>query len=127
MVTEKIKQLADYQGKVAKLQKQIERERTKALAHLHEKYGFESVKELVKAIRAAAGPAGKRRGRKPGRHRKHARITPQMKDKIKGAIQTGRTGAQIAQAFGISLPSVYNIKKSFGLVKARKKKPGAAT
>jgi len=122
MVTDKIKQLADYQGKVAELRKQIERERARALAHLHEKYGFESVKELIKAIRATAGSAGKRRGRKAGRHRKHARITPVMKDKIKGAIQSGKTGAKIAQEFGISLPSVYNIKKAFGLVKARKKK-----
>jgi hypothetical protein len=122
MVTEKIKKLADYQGKVAELQKQIARERTKALTHLHEKYGFASAKELIKAIRAAAGSAGKRRGHKPGRHRRHARITPEMKNKIKGAIQAGRTGARIAQDFGISLPSVYNIKKAFGLVKARRKK-----
>jgi hypothetical protein len=122
MVTEKIKKLADYQGKVAELQKQIARERTKALAHLHEKYGFASARELIKAIRAAAGSAGKRRGRKAVRHRRHARITPEMKDKIKGAIQAGRTGARIARDFGISLPSVYNIKKAFGLVKARKKK-----
>jgi len=122
MVTEKIKKLADYQGKVAELQKQIARERTKALAFLHEKYGFESAKELIKAIRASAGTAGKRRGRKAGRHRRHARITPEMKNKIKGAIQAGRTGARIAQEFGISLPSVYNIKKAFGLVKTRKQK-----
>lgn len=122
MVTDKIKQLADYQGKVAELQKEIERERSRALAHLHEKYGFESARELIKAIRAAAGPGGRGGGRKAGRHRKHARITPEMKAKIKGALQAGKTGAQIAQEFGVSLPSVYNIKKAFGLVKARKKK-----
>ncbi len=122
MVTNKFKLLADYQGKVAELQKEIEKERARALAHLHEEYGFESARELIKAIRAAAGPGGKRGGRKAGRHRKHARITPEMKGKIKGALQAGKTGAQIAQEFGISLPSVYNIKKAFGLVKARKKK-----
>ena len=122
MVTDKIKQLADYQGKVAELQKEIEKERRRALARLHEKYGFESARELIKAIRAAAGPGGRGGGRKAGRHRKHARITPELKGKIKGALQAGRTGAQIAQEFGVSLPSVYNIKKAFGLVKARKKK-----
>jgi hypothetical protein len=122
MVTDKVKQLADYQSKVAGLQKEIEKERAKALAHLHEKYGFDSAKELIKAIRAAAGPGGKRGGRKARRHRKHARITPEMKGQIKGALQAGKTGAQIAGEFGISLPSVYNIKKAFGLVKARKKK-----
>ena len=45
-----------------------------------------------------------------------------MKDKIKGALQAGKPGATVAAEFGISLPSVYNIKKAFGLVKARKKK-----
>jgi hypothetical protein len=29
---------------------------------------------------------------------------------------------KVAEEFGISLPSVHNIKKEFGLVKARKKK-----
>jgi DNA invertase Pin-like site-specific DNA recombinase len=122
MVTNKIKQLADYQGKVAELQREIEKERTKALAHLHEKYGFENAQELIKAIRAAAGPGGRRGGRKARRHRKHARITAEMKGRIKVALQAGKTGSAIAEEFGISLPSVYNIKKAFGLVKTRKKK-----
>jgi N-methylhydantoinase B/oxoprolinase/acetone carboxylase alpha subunit len=121
MVINKIKQLADYQAKVAALQKKIEQERTRALANLHEKYGFESARELIKAIRAAAA-GGARRGRKAGRHRKHARITPELKEKIKAALQAGKTGGKVAAEFGVSLPSVYNIKKAFGLVKARKKK-----
>jgi len=122
MVTDKIKQLADYQGKIAALKNEIEKERTKVLAQLHEKYGFSSAQELIKAIRAAAGPGGRRRGRKSRRHRKHARITAELKSQIKGALQAGKTGAVIAEEYGISLPSVYNIKKAFGLVKARKKK-----
>jgi DNA invertase Pin-like site-specific DNA recombinase len=122
MITDKIKKLADYQGKVADLQKTIEKERAKALAHLHEEYGYESANELIKAIRKAAGSGGKRRGRPGKRHRKHARITPEMKAKIKTAIEAGKPGSRIAEEFGISLPSVYNIKKAFGLVKARKKK-----
>jgi hypothetical protein len=122
MITDKIKQLANYQGRIAELQKTIEKERAKALACLHEKYGYESTKELIKAIRKAAGSAGKRRGRKARRHRKHARITPEMKEKIKVALEAGKPGARIAQEIGISLPSVYNIKKAFGLVKTRKKK-----
>lgn len=122
MVTDKIKQLTDYQSKIAELEKEIERERTKALAHLHEKYGFDDAQGLIKAIRAAAGVGGRRGGRKARRHRKHARITPAMKGQIKVALQAGKTGAAIAEAFGVSLPSVYNIKKAFGLVKARKEK-----
>jgi hypothetical protein len=122
MASNKFKLLADYQNKVAELQKDIEKERARALAHLHEEYGFNSARELIKAIRAAAGPGGKGGGRKARRHRKHARITPEMKAKIKGALQKKKTGAEIAQEFGISLPSVYNIKKAFGMVTARKQK-----
>ena len=43
-----------------------------------------------------------------------------MKEKIKAALQAGKTGGKVAAEFGVSLPSVYNIKKASGLVKARK-------
>ncbi len=122
MVTNKMKQLAAYQEKVVTLQKSIDRERSKALSGLHEKYGFSSAEELIKAIRAAAGPGGGHRRRKAAPHRKHARITPELKEKIKAALQAGKTGGKVAAEFGVSLPSVYNLKKEFGLVKARKKK-----
>jgi hypothetical protein len=129
-ITDKARQLAAYKAKVAALQEEVEKDRAKALAHLHEEYGFASPRELIKAIRAAAGG---RRGRPAGKkavHRKHARITPELKEKIKAALQAGKTGGKVAAEFGVSLPSVYNIKKAFGLVKARKaakaKKPSKA-
>jgi hypothetical protein len=36
-------------------------------------------------------------------------------------VGEGKTGAQIAAAVGISLPSVQNIKKALGLVRKGKK------
>jgi hypothetical protein len=122
MVTDKLKQLTEYQTKVAELQSSIEEERKKALAHLHEEYGFKTPAELIKALRAATGAGSGRRGRGAARRRKHARITPELRQKIKVALQGGKTGVKVAEEFGISLPSVHNIKKEFGLVKARKKK-----
>lgn len=120
MVINKIKQLTDYEKKATALRRAIEKERVKELASLHIKYGYESVKALIKAIRAAAGSGRGRRGSKSGR-RKRTLITPEMRQKIKAAIKSGKTGAQVAGQFGISLPSVHNIKKEFGLVKHRKK------
>jgi hypothetical protein len=119
-ITDKARRLAAYKAKVAALQEQVENDRAKALAHLHEEYGFESPRELIKAIRVAAGsrcghPAGKQAA-----HRKHARITPELREKIKAALKAGKTGGKVAAEFGVSLPSVYNIKKASGLVKARK-------
>jgi DNA invertase Pin-like site-specific DNA recombinase len=122
MVTEKLKQLSSYQIKIEELQIEIDQERRNELAHLHEKFGYETTAALIKALRATAGTGGRRGGRGPARHRKHARITTDMREKIKAALQDGKSGAKVAKQFGISLPSVYNIKKAFGLVKSRKKK-----
>jgi DNA invertase Pin-like site-specific DNA recombinase len=121
MVTDKLKQLTEYQTKIVELQNSIEQERKGALAHLHEEYGFNTPGELIKALREATSSKGIRKGR-GGRRRKHARITPELREKIKVAIQSGKTGTQVAKEFGVSVPSIHNIKKEFGLVKSRKKK-----
>jgi hypothetical protein len=116
MIKENAKRLAEYKAKIVELEKQVAKERTRVLAHLHEEYGFASAKELIRAIRKAAG-RGVRRG--APRRRKYTRITADLKVKIKKALQRGKTGAQVAGEYGVSLPSVYNLKKAFGLVKAR--------
>lgn len=130
IITNKAKRLAEYQAKIAKLQAEVEKDRARALAHIHEKYGFATPAELIKAIRAAAGGRWGRPGKKARFHRKRARITAELKQKIKAALKAGKTGGAVAAKFGVSLPSVYNLKKAFGLVKARKapkaKKPAKA-
>ena len=129
MVTEKIKQLQALQAKADELQKSIEAERTEELASLPERYGYDSLPAFIRALKDAVG-SGARRGRKSraaaapaaakgGRKRRRAKITPEMKGQVKSLVQDGKTGAQIAKELGISLPSVQNIKKELGLVKAR--------
>lgn len=120
MIKNKARLLAEYQAKAAELKTQIDRERARALAHLHEDYGFDTVAELIKAIRAAGGARRGRPAKKTGRHRKHARITTEMREQIRTALRAGKTGGEVAASFGVSLPSVYLIKKASGLVKARK-------
>ena len=126
MVTDKIKQLTEYQTKVEALKKEIASQLKHDLSSLHAKYGFETPADLIKAIKASAG------AKRPGRvakaastggkkKRKRAKITPEMKQKLKGMVEAGKTGTVIAKSLGISLPSVQNIKKELGLVKARKK------
>lgn len=130
MVTEKIKQLQALQAKASELQKTIESERTQELATLPERYGYDSLPAFIRALKEASGSKA-RRGRKAaggsrasaaakgGRKRKRAKITPELKQQVKEAVESGKTGAQIAKEFGISIPSVQNIKKELGLVKAR--------
>jgi predicted DNA binding protein len=121
MVTDKLKQLTEYKTKIAELQNSIDKERKDALARLHLDYGFGTPAELIKALREATAGKGRRKAG-GARRKKHARITPEQREKIKAALQGGKTGRQVAEEFGVSVPSIHNIKKEFGLVKSRKKK-----
>lgn len=124
MIIDKIKTLALTKAKVAELEESIAAELNRELAGLPEKYGFDSVPAFVAAVRSASrgkkGRGGKAAGGKKRRTR--AVITADTKAKVKSLVADGKTGAEIAKAVGISLPSVQNIKKELGLVKARKKK-----
>ena len=134
MVISKIKELQALQARAATLQAAIETERNQELASLPGKFGFDSTAAFIQAVRKAeaAGAPGrgakkkaagksavKATGASPAK-RKRAKITPAIKAKVKTAVNAGNSGAAIAKSLGISLPSVHNIKKELGLVKARK-------
>ena len=55
-----------------------------------------------------------------GKNRTRAVITDETRANVKKLVEEGKSGAAIARELGISLPSVQNIKKALGLVKARK-------
>src|ERR1017187_4700181 len=125
MVTDAVKELLAAKAKVVSLEQSLAKELKQKLAKLPSEYGFDSLPAFFKAVTAAAGGrpgpkaeksiiivSGKRRS-------KRARLTPELKDKVKVAVNAGKTGAAIAKEFGISVPSVQNIKKEFGLVKKR--------
>ena len=124
MVTEKLKELEATKAKVASLEKSIAAQLNKELSALPAKFGFDNVAAFVKAVQAAGG---KRRGRpaaKAGpakKRRKRAVITDATRAEVKKLVEAGKTGAVIAKAVGISLPSVQNIKKALGLVGRKKK------
>jgi DNA-binding CsgD family transcriptional regulator len=138
MVTDKIKELEAARAKLASLEQSIADELNKELAALPAKFGFESTADFVRAVEVAAGGGGGRRGRPRGRkpaaaaaaaspgrgapgrkRRKRALITDETRTQVKKLVADGKTGAEIAKAVGISLPSVQNIKKALGLVKKR--------
>jgi DNA invertase Pin-like site-specific DNA recombinase len=134
MVTDKIKELEAARAKLATLEQSIVDELNTELASLPAKYGFGSVGEFVNAVRNAGGgrKAGGKRGRRAGgstggggkkaggrKRRTRAVITDETRAQVKKLVDSGKTGAEIAAAVGISLPSVQNIKKALGLVKER--------
>ena len=132
MVTDKLKELEAARAKLATLEQSIADELNKELAALPAKYGFASADEFLLAVSAATGGRGVRRGRRGrpagsgrgagkggGRRRRRAVITDETRAQVKKMVDGGKTGAEIAAALKISLPSVQNIKKALGLVKSR--------
>jgi DNA invertase Pin-like site-specific DNA recombinase len=132
MVTDKLKELEATRAKLATLEQSIAEELSKELASLPAKYNFDSADAFIEAVRSATGargsrgrrrgrPAGSgRRGPKPGgKRRTRAVITDETRAQVKKMVDAGKTGAEIAESLKISLPSVQNIKKALGLVKAR--------
>ena len=124
MVTQQIKELEATKAKMAALERSIAKRLQRELASLHTKYGFESLKEFISALRASSGSArggrGKRgKGGAKAKRRKRSVITEEIRAGVKKLVEAGKTGSQIAKSLGISLPSVQNIKKALGLVKAR--------
>lgn len=131
MIANQIKEIEAARAKIAALEKSVEAAINKELAALPGKYGFASVKAFAKAVKAAAGSAGKgRAAAKPAaqpaaagakKRRTRAVITDATRAEVKKLVEAGKSGGAIAKALKISLPSVQNIKKALGLVKPRKK------
>src|SRR5471032_3139318 len=125
MVTKQIKELEVTKAKIVSLEKAIAKRLNKELASLPNKYGFSSLEEFVGALREASGSPRKGRRGRPAKavdkvkRRRRAVITADTRSGVKKLVEAGKTGSQIAKAMGISLPSVQNIKKALGLVKAR--------
>lgn len=131
--TDQIAELAKAEAKLAQAKAKLAADRVAALAKLPSDYGYSNLNEFIKALKAAAGKAGKGKKAKAAKAPKAAKagkrtrtkITPELKLQVVAAVQEGKSGAEIAKAFGISLPSVQNIKKEAGLVKARGTAPAA--
>jgi len=124
MSQDTLKKIAQYKSRLADL----ERELFVQLAKLPAQYGFASAEEFIAAFRKAVG---NKPGRKPGKAAKAAaktdtgrkprvKITPEIEAQVKALTEAGKTGAEIAKATGVSLPSVGNIKKKLGLVTKKK-------
>jgi hypothetical protein len=126
MVTQQIKELEVTKAKILSLEKSIAKRLQKELATLHSRYGFESLKDFTRALKVATGYSAPRKTRVKSSkasgkvaRRRRAVITEDTRASVKKLVESGKTGSQIAKSLGISLPSVQNIKKALGLVKAR--------
>ncbi len=138
-------------AELAKLEVELHEAREKELTALPAQVGLESVDELIKALAPFASPrmkgllAGKATSARtsnasaatekkpaarkraastaenPAGRRTRTKITDEIKAQVKTLSEEGKTGAEIAAAVGVSLPSVANIKRELGLTKPRAK------
>lgn len=131
-------------AELEKLQQEIAQAREKELTALPKQVGLETVDELIKALAPYASPrmkgllagnapaarqpraardasAGSASAPDEGGKRTRTTITEEMRQQVIALAKEGKTGAEIADAVGISLPSVANIKKAAGLTKKRGK------
>ena len=127
MIIPKLNKLAALRKKVARLELVIETELYEELFAIHQRYGFADLESFVEAVKLAARGGGRKAGRPKNadpstKRRKRAKITDATRAKVAKLAKEGLSGSKIAKAVGISLPSVHNIKKALGLVKARKVK-----
>jgi len=117
-------QLTALKQQVAILESELAKKNRRLLV-LPAKHGFRSMNEFIAALEAASGGATASKAsnvKVSGSQRKpRAKITPEIKKRLKELVKAGKTGGEIAKTLGISLPSVQNIKKELGLVKGRKK------
>lgn len=124
---DQIAELEKAKAKLAQAEAKLSADRASALAKLPSDYGYNNLNDFIKALKASAGKALKvnkmskvsTKAAKTAGPRTRAKITPEIKQQVIAAVQAGTAGSKIAKDFGISLPSVQNIKKEAGLVKAR--------
>ena len=98
----------------------------RALATLHTELGYPSGRALAEAIlEATEGGAPRGQGSSKWPKSKGRGLHPEHKQAITDALQRGMNGTRVAREFGVSYPTVHEIKKSLGLVKARGKAAGS--
>lgn len=122
MKTTDLKKIEKYKKEIARLLAVVNKQNRKLLA-LPAKHGYRSMDEFIAALKAAGSGAGGKTEKTKlsgGKTRKRAKITPEIKSKVKELSNGGKTAVEIAKATGISVPSVANIKRELGLVKKRK-------
>jgi ParB/RepB/Spo0J family partition protein len=95
---------------------QAEKEEAKKKAAAKTEDGGRKTEDGTKppAKKAAKKKAGMRKGTR-------VEITPALRESILDAIKEGGTGAAIAKRFGVSLPTVQNIKRAAGLTRTADK------
>lgn len=134
--------IAKRQADLQKLEKELAAEAHKQFTVLPRQFGLKSIDALIKALAPYASPRMKAllkggpaiapaaapktakaapEKKAPRKRRKRAKITDEIRAGVIAAVKAGgKTNQQIADEFGISVPSVGNIKAAAKLTAKRR-------
>jgi hypothetical protein len=92
MVTKQIKELEVTKAKIVALEKSIAKRLRKELASLHDKYGFSSLQEFIKALKGSSGGSPRKAASKakPARPARPAPRSPSRWAFLSRASRTSR-------------------------------------
>lgn len=117
--------LEEAEQRVVELKKKVVDSQRAQLVGLHKALGFSSMEALIGVLEGLAreqSPVEKGQSAPKAlvpRKNSKARIVDSVRKAIVAALRRGDTGMSVAEQFGVSLPTVSNIKKQAGLVKKR--------
>ena len=132
-----VQALAALKIELERLEAQQRAKEEERLKNLAGEFGVDSVDALILRLAGYASRAMRNRiegtvatkaapVRAPASVRKargtRTRVTPELREQIVAAINAGTTSAGVAAQFGVSVPTVHNVKKAAGLTKARANK-----
>ena len=115
--------------KARKAVEKLEKEMSRNLSSLPKKLGFDSMADFIAALQEIDGGSGSgsnKRGRpddpskSSSRKRKGGKVTAEIGRKAEKMFEAHKTAREVAEAVGLSLPTVNLIKKRLGLVNKRK-------
>jgi len=114
-IEDKKKKIEELKQQVSLMEKELIEEKKQKLRDLPAQVGYQSLEALYAAIGELLG----KKSSPVAASGKRKRLTKQEKDSLADDIRSGMTGAQAAAKYGISQPTVHNVKVQYGLVNSR--------
>jgi hypothetical protein len=121
MLEKLTKTLAEAKARAVTLEHSVAKTLHKELKALPRYYGFKRLESFIEALEMSVITVASGTKPKAAKRRKRTKITDSIRAQVKKLLEAGKTGAEVARALKISLPSVQNIKKALGLVGSKKK------
>lgn len=113
-----LKKLLAVRQKLSAIEVKLGNKMQREMSALPEKYGYDGMESFIAALQELSG-SGQSGGKASGK-RKRGKVTDEIRQKVKELFEAEKTGAEVAAAVGLALPTIQAIKKKLKMVKERK-------